>query len=100
MGDSHERYCGARPWTASKKISCSLRVVGPGVPSPTTRPSTSLIGVISTAVEITPIKEVDGRVVGDGTPGPTTRKLQEIFFDAVHGRAPQYRSWLSPIGAD
>ena len=53
-----------------------------------------------TAVEITPIKEVDGRVVGDGKPGPITRKLQEIFFDAVHGRRPEYRSWLSHIGAD
>lgn len=53
-----------------------------------------------TAVEITPIKEVDGRIVGDGTPGPVTRQLQGIFQDAVHGRLPQYASWLSPIGAD
>jgi branched-chain amino acid aminotransferase len=53
-----------------------------------------------TAVEITPIKEVDGRVVGDGKPGPVTKKLQDIFFDAVRGKLPQYRSWLSPIGAD
>jgi branched-chain amino acid aminotransferase len=53
-----------------------------------------------TAVEITPIKEVDGRTIGDGKPGPITRKLQQVFFDAVHGRLPQYRSWLSPIGAD
>ncbi|HEY9226127.1 MAG TPA: branched-chain amino acid transaminase [Gemmatimonadaceae bacterium] len=53
-----------------------------------------------TAVEITPIKEIDGRVVGDGKPGPITRRLQEVFFDAVHGRRPEYRSWLSPIGAD
>jgi branched-chain amino acid aminotransferase len=53
-----------------------------------------------TAVEITPIKEVDGRVIGGGKPGAITRRLQETFFEAVHGRAPQYRSWLSPIGAD
>jgi branched-chain amino acid aminotransferase len=53
-----------------------------------------------TAVEITPIKEVDGRVIGDSKPGPITRKLQGIFQDAVHGKLPQYRSWLSPIGAD
>jgi branched-chain amino acid aminotransferase len=50
-----------------------------------------------TAVEITPIKALDGRVVGDGTPGPITRRLQEVFFDAVHGRLPQYRAWLSPV---
>lgn len=48
-----------------------------------------------TAVEITPIKEVDGRVIGDGTPGPVTRRLQATFFDAVHGRLPQYAGWLT-----
>jgi branched-chain amino acid aminotransferase len=53
-----------------------------------------------TAVEVMPIREIDGRTIGDGTPGPVTRRLQQAFFDAVHGRAPQYRSWLSPIGAD
>jgi branched-chain amino acid aminotransferase len=50
-----------------------------------------------TAVEITPIKEVDGRIIGDGTPGPITRQLQATFFDAVHGRLPQYNSWLSKM---
>lgn len=48
-----------------------------------------------TAVEITPIKEVDGRIIGDGTPGPITRRLQSTFFNAVHGRAPQYAAWLT-----
>jgi branched-chain amino acid aminotransferase len=51
-----------------------------------------------TAVEVTPIKEVDGRVYGDGAPGPITRRIQRTFFDAVHGRLPQYRSWLSYVG--
>jgi branched-chain amino acid aminotransferase len=51
-----------------------------------------------TAVEVTPIKEVDGRVIGDGTPGPITRRIQKTFFDAVHGRLPQYRAWLAPVG--
>ncbi|MEO8621402.1 MAG: branched-chain amino acid transaminase [bacterium] len=50
-----------------------------------------------TAVEITPIKEVDGRIIGDGTPGPMTRQLQATFFDAVHGRLPQYHGWLSRV---
>jgi branched-chain amino acid aminotransferase len=48
-----------------------------------------------TAVEITPIKEVDGRVVGDGSPGAITRRLQQTFFEAVHGKLPQYHRWLS-----
>ena len=51
-----------------------------------------------TAVEVTPIKEVDGRVYGDGTPGPVTRRIQQTFFDAVHGRLPQYRGWLAYAG--
>ena len=51
-----------------------------------------------TAVEVTPIKEVDGRVYGDGKPGPITKRIQQTFFDAVHGRLPQYRSWLSYLG--
>jgi branched-chain amino acid aminotransferase len=52
-----------------------------------------------TAVEITAIKEVDGRKISDG-PGPITRELQAIFQDAVHGKLPQYKHWLSHIGAD
>jgi len=51
-----------------------------------------------TAVEITPIKEVDGHVIGDGTPGAVTQRLQRTFFDAVHGKLPQYRSWLAMAG--
>lgn len=48
-----------------------------------------------TAIEVTPIREVDGRAVGNGKPGPITRKLQDTFFDVVHGRLPKYRDWLS-----
>jgi branched-chain amino acid aminotransferase len=48
-----------------------------------------------TAVEVTPIKEVDGRVMGNGKPGPITRKIQGVFLDAVHGRVPQYSTWLA-----
>jgi branched-chain amino acid aminotransferase len=48
-----------------------------------------------TAIEVTPIKELDGRMVGDGTPGPITRRIQQTFFDAVHGKLPRYRNWLA-----
>lgn len=48
-----------------------------------------------TAVEITPIRQLDERVIGDGTPGPVTRRLQKTFFDAVHGRLPKYQQWLA-----
>ena len=48
-----------------------------------------------TAVEVTPIREVDGRGIGDGKPGPITRRIQETFNQAVRGQLPQYRRWLS-----
>jgi branched-chain amino acid aminotransferase len=48
-----------------------------------------------TAVEVTPIREVDGRAIGDGKPGAVTRRLQQTFNQAVRGELPQYRRWLS-----
>src|SRR6266508_3351748 len=48
-----------------------------------------------TAVEVTPIREVDGHVIGQGTLGPVTRRIQETFNQAVRGQLPQYRRWLS-----
>ena len=47
-----------------------------------------------TAVEITPIRVVDGRVVGNGKPGPVTLRLQQTFFDAVP-RAPSAVPFLA-----
>ncbi|HEY2855972.1 MAG TPA: branched-chain amino acid transaminase [Gemmatimonadaceae bacterium] len=48
-----------------------------------------------TAIEVTPITEVDGRPVGAGKPGPITLRIQQSYFDAVHGRLPQYHAWLA-----
>lgn len=48
-----------------------------------------------TAVEVTPIREVDGANVGDGSPGPITRTIQQTFFDIVQGKRPEYRKWLA-----
>jgi branched-chain amino acid aminotransferase len=50
-----------------------------------------------TAVEVTPVRELDDRRIGDGTPGPITRRLQELFFRVVQGREARYRSWLAPV---
>src|SRR5207253_3471969 len=50
-----------------------------------------------TAVEVTPIREVEQTVIGAGECGPITAELQRVFFDAVRGRNPRYREWLSPI---
>ena len=48
-----------------------------------------------TAVEVTAIREVDGRVMSGGKPGAITRRIQDTFNQAVRGQLPQYRHWLS-----
>jgi len=50
-----------------------------------------------TAVEVTPIREVDTTVIGSGRRGPITEKIQTMFFDTVHGKVPKYKSWLSYV---
>jgi branched-chain amino acid aminotransferase len=50
-----------------------------------------------TAAEITPIRELDGRPIGAGRRGPVTERIQAAFFDAVNGRAPRYRNWLTMV---
>jgi len=50
-----------------------------------------------TAAEVTPIREVDNRRIGAGRRGPVTEKLQQAFFDVVHGRNPKYHHWLSKV---
>lgn len=50
-----------------------------------------------TAAEITPVREIDDRRIGAGKPGPVTLKLQAAYFDLVHGKLPQYQSWLSYV---
>ena len=50
-----------------------------------------------TAVEVSPVRELDDRCIGDGTPGPITRRLQDLFFRVVQGREERYRAWLAPI---
>jgi len=51
-----------------------------------------------TAVEITPVREIDGRIIGAGKRGPVTEKIQKTFFDAVNGKLPQYKHWLEKVG--
>jgi len=50
-----------------------------------------------TAAEVTPIRELDRLEIGSGSRGPITEKIQNAFFDIVHGRNPQYAHWLSPV---
>ena len=48
-----------------------------------------------TAAELTPVREIDDIEIGP--PGEITRQLQQVFDDALHGRAEQYREWLDPV---
>lgn len=50
-----------------------------------------------TGAEITPVINVDGRPVGSGEIGDSTAKLQQTFFQIVHGNDERYESWLVPV---
>ncbi len=50
-----------------------------------------------TAAEVTPIRELDGRRIGSGSRGPLTERLQQRYFDVVHGRDAAHRDWLSYV---
>lgn len=50
-----------------------------------------------TAAEVTPIREVDGRAIGSGTRGSVTKRLQDLYFDQVHGRRDEYPEWLTLV---
>jgi branched-chain amino acid aminotransferase len=50
-----------------------------------------------TAAEVTPIRELDDRTVGSGEPGEVTRRLQELYFDQVHGRREKHADWLTYV---
>jgi len=50
-----------------------------------------------TAVEITPIVELDERKIGEGKPGPITQQLQQLYFDVVNGKNDKYKHWLTLV---
>jgi len=50
-----------------------------------------------TGAQISPVIEVDRRRVGTGRPGPLTVELARLYFDAVRGKVPAYRDWLTPV---
>ena len=50
-----------------------------------------------TAVEITPITNVDGAIIGSGTIGPITEILQNKYSEIVCGHDSGYSDWLTAI---
>lgn len=47
-----------------------------------------------TAVEIIPIREIDGKKIGNGARGPLTEKLQKKFSEIARGKNRKYFEWL------
>jgi branched-chain amino acid aminotransferase len=50
-----------------------------------------------TGAQISPVIEIDRRRIGTGRPGTVTKDLSRIYFDAVRGKVPAYRDWLTPV---
>lgn len=55
------------------------------------------IFVCGTGVQVSPVVEVDHRPVGSGEVGPIARLVRDRYFEAVRGKLPAYRHWLTPI---
>jgi branched-chain amino acid aminotransferase len=50
-----------------------------------------------TGAQLSPVIEIDRRAIADGRPGPITKRLARTYFDAVRGKLPAYRDWLTPV---
>ncbi|MGA1931648.1 branched-chain amino acid transaminase [Arcobacter sp. YIC-464] len=50
-----------------------------------------------TAVEVTPIRDIDARIIGTGSRGPITEALQKAYFDVVQGKNEKYTKYLTYI---
>ena len=48
-----------------------------------------------TAVEVTPIRQVDHMTIGNGGCGPITKRIQSAFFGLFSGETEDKRDWLS-----
>jgi branched-chain amino acid aminotransferase len=50
-----------------------------------------------TAAELVPVTELDDHKVGKGVRGEVTEAVQNVFEDALFGRAEQYLEWLDHV---
>ena len=50
-----------------------------------------------TGAQVSPVASVDHRPVGDGRPGPMSKLISKTYFDAVRGRLPAFRHWVTPV---
>ncbi|GAC1359569.1 MAG: branched-chain amino acid transaminase [Ktedonobacteraceae bacterium] len=52
-----------------------------------------------TGAQIAPVVAIDHDPVGSGKVGPLGQKLQDLYFDIVRGRKPEYLDWCTPVYA-
>jgi branched-chain amino acid aminotransferase len=50
-----------------------------------------------TGAQISPVTTIDRRPIGNGEPGTITTRISRTYFDAVRGKLPQYRGWVTPV---
>ncbi|HEX7491827.1 MAG TPA: branched-chain amino acid transaminase [Candidatus Limnocylindrales bacterium] len=50
-----------------------------------------------TGAQVSPVSSVDHRPVGDGRVGPMAKLISKTYFDAVRGRLPAFRHWVTPV---
>jgi len=56
------------------------------------------IFLCGTGAQIAPVIEVDRTPVGTGKTGPIGQKLQDLYFDIVRGKHPEYsKQWCTPV---
>lgn len=49
------------------------------------------------AMEVTPIINVDGYIVGDGEFGKHSKNIFNLYLDVVRGNIKKYKKWLTPV---
>ena len=50
-----------------------------------------------TGAQVSPVSSVDHRPVGDGRVGPIAKQVSKTYFDAVRGRLPAFKHWVTPV---
>ena len=50
-----------------------------------------------TAAHVSPIVELDERPVGNGEIGKLTKELQQLYFQVIQGRHPEYLDWCTRV---
>ncbi len=50
-----------------------------------------------TGAQVMPIVSIDHRPVGDGKVTETVKQIQQLYFDVVRAKIPEYKHWCTPV---